>query len=513
VPPSNSNLTVPLGGGLNGQNDYIRDLAFADAMKTAGQFRALNGGNVDFNRDAPVDARGWPTTDFAVYVNESEPPLGDYHVSFTSNQQPQVQVLDHPGSVGQVGFDAATKRYSTIVHLGPGHNAHFALRFTNTGGGAREIRVIRPGYDPADPPTFTKDYLAHLNSLKPSVLRFMDWTATNGNVISHWSDRTTPSDARQTMEVSRPVPGGTATADKGVAWEYAIELCNAVGADAWINVPVLADDGYVANLAKLFKDKLRADLRVWVEYSNELWNGAFVQTRWNSDLAQSDQALNDDGKADRFMRAQRRAAQRTVRIGDLFAKEFGSKAGPNSRVRPVLSNQYVNPFLITDQLGWIERKAGKPSDHLYAIANAPYFDTHDADKRGNLSTNDELTALSAAVDDFAKDGTLEKWVKLANDRGLRVAAYEGGPDTFGGNNVGAKKAASLDLRMRAICERYLKSWYARGGDQFNWFTLGAGSYDTQYGTWALTNDITNTNAPKIQAFQTVRQSKLADLRK
>src|SRR2546430_3566084 len=236
----------PLGGGLNGQNNYILDRAFVDTMKTAGVFRALTAdGDIDFTNSAPVDEHGWPTTDFAVYLAQSPPPLGTYRLSFVSGAQPEVRVMIHPGSVQNFSWDPSTGRGTADVVLTAPDAEHFALAFSGTGGGARDIRVIRPGYDPANPPTFTNEYLNLLRSLNPSVVRFMDWTQTNDNVVSTWSERTQPADARQTdVTLTRTVPardGGTqeVSSDKGIAWEYAMELANTVGADAWINVPTL----------------------------------------------------------------------------------------------------------------------------------------------------------------------------------------------------------------------------------------------------------------------------------
>jgi hypothetical protein len=503
----------PIGGGLNGQVNYTQDFAFVDAMKTAGKFRAVTGdGQIDFDNDAPVDERGWPTTDFAVYVNETAPPLGTYHLSFVTANRPEVRIPIHPGQVENLNWDAGTGRGTADIVL-TGEGEHFALMFTGTGngnGGARDIRLIRPGYDPTNPPTFTTEYLSHLRSLDPTVLRFMDWTQTNSNVVSHWSERTQPIDASQTAELTRTVPareGGTVdvTSGKGVAWEYAIELANTIGADAWVNVPTLADDDYVTNLARLIRDTLRPDLHVWVEYGNELWNSGFDQWYWNLDAARDDPSLNDDGDADIYLMAQRRAARRTVQVSDIFAREFGTGVGASSRFRPVLANQYDNPFLVTDQLDFIQRTIGAPSGRLYAIANAPYFSIGEADERTDLTADDVLAGLSAAVDDIDTNGKLEQWMALGADRGLTVAAYEGGPDTFGPNNIAAKRDASLDPRMQTLMERYLRIWYAKGGSQFNWFTLGAGSYDTRYGTWSITNDINNQDTPKMRAFRTIRR--------
>ena len=87
---------------------------------------------------------------------------------------------------------------------------------------------------------------------------------------------------------------------------------------------------------------------------------------------------------------------------------------------------------------------------------------------------------------------------------MKFCAYEGGPDTFGPNTVVAKKAASLDPRMSSLVIRYLNIWYAKGGDQFNWFVLGASNFDTPYGTWALTDNLRELRQPKELAYDAVR---------
>ena len=62
--------------------------------------------------------------------------------------------------------------------------------------------------------------------------------------------------------------------------------------------------------------------------------------------------------------------------------------------------------------------------------------------------------------------------------------------------------------MTPIVEKYLQDWYAYGGDLFNWFTYTASSYDSQYGTWGVTNDPTNLNAPKLKGIKNVVSSSL-----
>lgn len=42
-----------------------------------------------------------------------------------------------------------------------------------------------------------------------------------------------------------------------------------VGANAWVNIPHKASDAFIASFAAFLRDRLRPDLKVYVEYSNE----------------------------------------------------------------------------------------------------------------------------------------------------------------------------------------------------------------------------------------------------
>jgi hypothetical protein len=73
-------------------------------------------------------------------------------------------------------------------------------------------------------------------------------------------------------------------------------------------------------------------------------------------------------------------------------------------------------------------------------------------------------------------------------------------------NIAAKKKASLDPRIKALMYQYMNQWYRAGGDLAAWYTIGARSYDTQFGTWTLTNDINKTDTAKAQAFRAIRDA-------
>src|SRR5690606_24219274 len=106
-----------------------------------------------------------------------------------------------------------------------------------------------------------------------SVIRFMDQVPTNFSTVRHWHERVPKHADHYRTE------GGA------VAYEWQIDLANRLGADIWITVPHLTietydsnpDDNYWTELAKLVKAQLDPQLNVYVEYSNETWNGDFGQ--------------------------------------------------------------------------------------------------------------------------------------------------------------------------------------------------------------------------------------------
>ncbi len=366
------------------------------------------------------------------------------------------------------------------------------------------------------PPVFTTPYLNLIKELKLNLLRFMDWHATNGNVETDWSDRSLPTDATQEILLTKTISDENntypVTSSKGIAWEYSIELANELYKDMWINVPILATDDYVTQLATLLKRNLSPNLKVYVEYSNEVWNDSFMQTHINrraatNEVAAGGSTLNYDGSTNNVIWGDRRVAKRLKEISDIFSQVFGAEA-INTRIRPVLAYHLVAWHRFDDQLAFINKNYGPPKQFFYAIAVAPYFAIGDADSNPNLTGDQVLAALSSSIDSYQNSSTLQDVQTVATYYGLKLAAYEGGPDTFGPNNIAAKKAATLDLRMKDLVKKYLNIWYSKGGDQFNWFTIGAGSFDTQYGTWNITHDLNNLNEPKELAFAEVITSGL-----
>ena len=99
------------------------------------------------------------------------------------------------------------------------------------------------------------------------VVRFMNMSGITRNPIQRWSDRTLVEQASW----------GGAEGVRGAPLEVMVELANRLHADAWFTVPHAADNDFVRRYAEYIRANLDPALKVYIEYSNETWNGIFSQ--------------------------------------------------------------------------------------------------------------------------------------------------------------------------------------------------------------------------------------------
>lgn len=489
-----------IGANLNGIADFRRNHEFVDVLRQARRFGTADD---PFNTVIALGADGWPTGDFGVTLMAAQTGVlgldGAYKVIF--NGQANVQAVG--GTTTNLVYTAGTNT-TTLDFNFLAANETGALRFRNVPAGnpVKNLRVIRPGFSTTSPPTFTPAYLSHVSRF--SVLRFMDWLSTNdqANSIISWADR-------PTLEKKR-------TEAEGARWEAVIELANATNRDIWINIPVRANDEYVTNLATQLQAGLNPAINVYVEYSNELWNAAFPQFAIQKQLAIDEvnanaaSVLRYDGSIDQNVWAFRRVAKRLKEISNIFSTVWGAPA-INTRIRPVLAGQMANSFIVTEGINLIDAGFNiRPNTVFYAISGAPYIfpsanNQASDDETQGLTSTQILTAIGNGVTNApnASSYQYESHLGLAAWHNLKVLAYEGGFDTFGSENIAAKRDANLDPQIRVHCRNLINTWHAFGFESFVYFNAGADSYNIPFGQWPLLEDMQSTVFPKNQCMDDV----------
>jgi len=356
---------------------------------------------------------------------------------------------------------------------------------TNPQHPIRNLHLILPGLEETDPqPRFHPLFLERLCPFK--TLRFMDWMATNGSEIQHWSDRPTPNDATQ-------------GADKGVALEYLIELANTLQAHPWFTLPHKATDEYVRQFATMVRDRVDPSLKIYIEYSNEVWHAAPAFSQQQYAQAQGVAlGLADDS----YLAGLRYYSQRSVEIFKIWESVFGDR----ERLVRVLAGQYANPWTAEQVLTWQE--AYQFAD-AYAIA--PYFSGgwDDPQNLPRLLKSSESEIFQGMVDEIQSYGAFlqDNYQQVREQYGLDLIAYEGGQHlvsaAFGDHEPEMTRlfaALNRHPQMRQLYTQYLHQWQVAGGGLLCHFA-DVTPY-TRYGSWGALeyqNQDLRT-APKYQAL-------------
>ncbi len=486
---------------------------FVDMAKEHHRYSRLPSGTMAY------DSEGWPSCDaqlvmdfrlVAEWIGEIDDPeeyrydnTGTYKCSFVG----QATLSASGASIANKSYDSGTNT-TTFDLIITQKRAYCHLDFTNTkrtavsstDTGFTDLKMIKPGYAGDTMQTFTDDFINTLTSASFGVVRYMNVTATNGHEATYpatlsWSDRKLVTDAAQ-------VPIDAIGKPQGAAWEYVIQIANMTGMDPWINVPVSATTDYVTQLATMFRDNLDPNLHVYVENSNEVWNGIFYQQIWSAAQAG---ALGIDEHEN--------YARQTVELAQIFESVFGT-GSLNNRVRVMLCCHapMLKWWVETYMIPYINSNfPGTASDYIYAIARQTYFSA--GDPSPDTRTIDQL--LDACVTDI--DGQMSEtgggeagrlqWVQKAATWGLvgGACSYEGGyhsPANGVLENLDNKIMMHRVPRGGEVLKyNYDDAFFALGANIAIQFTLQSSA--TRYGFWGLTDDLANPD--RNYKFQAMRE--------
>lgn len=533
VTGSTVNNDSPLGINVTGISYWSTQWMLIDVMKQASNGSGLlwatgNDGtyHTQENELLDLDPNGWPrslpaaddtTVDYRhvstiVYGDNEHPPVGRY-----------VVLYEGEGTLRYFGvqrIDAESSPGRDVLVLSEGGNLRIQINDTdpqNSGNYLRNIRVIVPGgicdSDPfsyaentdACPDTFTPfEFLYDKQTFHPlflsdmrqfGALRFMQLFNTNENGEVDWSTRPRYEAAHWASEGGAPI-------------EMALEMANTIQAEPWLNVPARADDYYMQQMAQLVKAALDANLDLFVELGNEIWNNSYPYNLDATWMLEQGQATWPEANVSELEYRLNYFGKRSAEMCAIFKAAFGDEA---ERVKCVLGGQAGNSWVVEQALTcplFANAEGGYAcSRDMHAAAIAPYF-------AGYLNDDNYLPLWRNWIDgeadqglnrlfeemnrgllyDLTFDPSQPIWMQaprngalaaailniqnnkqVADSHGIELVAYEGGQHlTFGGSSAGDRERinnelflpANRDARMGDAFSQLFGGWKAAGGTTF-----------------------------------------------
>ncbi len=572
---STPNSDSPLGANLHIFDSWSSEYTLVDIFKQSGVWRApVNGAWHKLQpHEIDADENGWVRSLTNPETGEKYDWIGSLMFEgllghYPGGEAGEVYTVLYDGE-GTLAYEQSAVRVESsepgkdIVIVDPTKSRQgFFLKIietdpNGTGDYIRNIRVMMPSFDETATQTFHPTFLDNIRKYK--VLRFMDWMRTNWSIEGQTRSAET-TDAEWTHPLHeatlnpyyRHVDEATArsltndqaewherptmdnarySTDEGVPLELMIELSNEVDADAWFNMPHHATDEYMMQFALMVRNQLESNRRVYVELSNETWNGGidengklygFYQAVWfqrkgmeewpDSDVSDFEKGLNYYGK-------------RSAEMCDIWELAFGAQS---DRVICIIATQAADKAkgkAVLDCPLW--EQAPCHAHHVDGVAIAPYFGQHIGHSGYQTQLHSWITEFDNGLGKLfseMRDGgelndadwtvTLEDakdnidiYVAMANERNLDLVAYEGGQHLVG---VGSSQwdpsitelfgNANRDPRMANLYADYYAHWRAAGGKMFmHYASLGVYS---EWGNWGAQEYADSVGMPKIAANHT-----------
>jgi hypothetical protein len=326
---------------------------------------------------------------------------------------------------------------------------------------------------------------------------------TNNSEQGEWANRSKVDDASYAR-------------GKGVPIEIMVALANRLGANPWFTMPHKATDEYMANFAQHVKTCLNPGLKVYVEFSNEVWNWQFQQAHYA--LEQGKARWGED-KGDAFMQWY---GMRTAQMSDIWKQVFADEP---DRVVSIISTQ----------TGWLGLEGSALDCSLWvAEGNRPCYQ-HGIDAyaitgyfSGKLSSDEAKSTIESwmttgdggfdqaftqikqgsVLGTDRNDDTIlglstsfQYHQKVAQDKGLKLVAYEGGQHLVRSDDDKITEFFIELNRQPAMYDIYmemLERWKQEDGTLFMHFSDI--SQPSRWGSWGALEYVDQERSPKYDAL-------------
>lgn len=484
----------PIGINISSVSDYSTELVFTDAFKQCRQWISSNAsgdGPWDTWINVPLNANGYPQQipfDDGIHAPQlvktlmlwdigSAVPIGNYRLIVKGN-----------GKV-RLSFGASGTYNCPIDILVPvTGQVLLEILASEPEYPISDIKFIYPDYtDTYESQAFTTEFLTFLKDF--SVIRFMDFTRTNGSQVASWADITPYTYYSQAQE-------------RGVAWEYVVQLANTTEKDIWINIPHRADDDYIIELAGLLQQTLVPGLKIYLEYSNEVWNAGFTQF---ADCVAM--GINNGFTGTPWEIGWKYTAKRSADIFRIFNEVFTE----DDRLIRIIPAQAANSWLTNQLITYFKDPAFNPDQvKADAVAIAPYFGGEVAN--AIIYNHEENDVTIPEIIDRLEESLPKafEWIvnnkEVADEHQLDLICYEAGQHLVAtGNNVNNTVltpkliATNHDPSLEEVYCQYMDYWYEQAGGLLCHFS-SHGTY-SKWGSWGIKENFQDTENPKYKALQ------------
>ena len=234
----------------------------------------IDQGKFSLAHEGKLDDNGYPkagvTGKMAVIWDSQLDCQGRYICTFDGTAE--LEFFSDPGFNNTISTVTKVDNNRYIIDLPTSGGTYFLGVQINSNSETTpltNLKIVEERFDGSSD-IFYPEFLENWKYFKN--FRFMDWMETNNSDIVTWEEYPAQDHCIYTDHVP---------------FETMIALSNLTQADPWFCVPHQANNDFITNMATLIKDEVASNLTVYVEYSNEVWNGGFDQSDYAKDLGNS----------------------------------------------------------------------------------------------------------------------------------------------------------------------------------------------------------------------------------
>ncbi len=487
--------TANIGINVSEMTYYSTEFIFKDLAKTMVAVRIGSGFTEDqFDDDGyPLSLAAGQSVSLGYGIDTDYAfPEGQYHVFY-----------DGEGTL-ESAFNTATLQSTielghqvwTVTHAS---DAQVGWRITATtpANHLRNLRIVMPGFeaDYLDDPIHPS-FRAHWSGMK--AFRFMDWLSINNSMVSEWTEMKGAGYITQvgySGEWGNQVFGSD---PRGASVALAVDVCNAMDADIWLCVPHRASDALIRSMAEVVLARLEPGRRVYLEFSNEVWNWGFDQAQECEDAGF---ALGLDGALEYTVR----------RSGDIFSIWEEVWGAESSRVINVWAWQNVDDYWMLIGLDAFSDPVVNPLGSMPEFyASAPYFTHGEGTPPATMDELFEETLFGGETEEYCLaylDRMNRRHLEILEPYGVELGCYEAGQHftTFSGNPALDERVfipANRDERMGTCYRKFLCDWQNANPGGLMMLYISC-QEPGQWGSWGILerHDQEASRVPKYRAVR------------